>query len=125
MIDDTSPPTPPAPPPPRLLDQLRQATRERGHPEPTVAAFADWNRRFILFHGKRHPRDMGAAEVGQFLDSVARTEQDPVPAIAASRDALDRPFQFSTATNKPDEVKKWQAERAKYPEAAPVSGEKK
>jgi integron integrase len=54
-----------------------------------VAAFADWNRRFILFHGKRHPRDMGLPEVGQFLDSVARTEKDPVPAVAAGRDALE------------------------------------
>ena len=63
--------------------------------------------------------------MGQFLDSVARTEPDPVPAIAASRDALDRPIELSTATNKPDEVKKWQAEPANYPEAAPVSGEKK
>ena len=49
MTDNTSPSTPSASPPPRLLDQLRQAARERGHPEPTVAAFADWNRRFILF----------------------------------------------------------------------------
>ena len=89
MIDDTSPPTAPAPPPPRLLDQLRQAARERGHAAPTVAAFADWSRRFILFHGKRHPRDMGLPEVGRFLDSVAHTEKDAVPAIAASRGALD------------------------------------
>jgi hypothetical protein len=83
MSDDTSP-SPPSPPP-RLLDQLRQAARERGHPEPTVAAFANWNRRFLLFHGKRHPRDLGLLEIGQFPDSVARNEKDPVPVIAASR----------------------------------------
>jgi hypothetical protein len=79
----------PAPPPRRLLDQLRQASRQRGHSEPTVSAFADGSRRFILFHGKRHLGDLGRAEVGQFLDSVARTEKNPVPAKAASRDALD------------------------------------
>ena len=79
-------PTPPAPP---LLEQLRQVARHRGHPEPTVAAFADWCRKFILFHSKRHPRELGLTEVGRFLDSVAQTEKDPVRAIAASRDALD------------------------------------
>ncbi len=40
-------------------------------------------------------------------------------------EALDRLIELSTATNKPDEVKKWQAERAKYPEAARTPGEKK
>jgi len=35
-------------PPPRLLEQVCQAARQCGHPEPTVAAFANWNRRFIL-----------------------------------------------------------------------------
>ena len=40
--------------PPRLLGQLCQAARQRGHPEPTVAAFVDWNRRFILFQ-YQHP----------------------------------------------------------------------
>jgi hypothetical protein len=89
MSDDVLPSTPPAPPPPRLLDQLREAARRRGHPEPAVAAFADWSRRYILFHGKRHPRELGLPEVVQFLESVARTEKDPVPALAASRDALD------------------------------------
>jgi integron integrase len=77
------------PAPPRLLDQLRLTARQRGHTEPTVAAFADWSRRFILFHGKRHPRELGRTEVGQFLESVAQTEKDPVRALAAGRDALD------------------------------------
>ena len=45
-----------------------------------------------------------------------------VPAIL---EALDRPIDLSTATNKPDDVKTWQAERAKYPAAAPISGDKK
>jgi hypothetical protein len=80
----------PLPPrPPRLLDQLRLTARRRGHSEPSVAAFADWSLRFILFHGKRHPRELGLTEVGQFLESVAQTAKDPVPALAASRDALD------------------------------------
>jgi integron integrase len=85
-----TPPTSPLPPaPPRLLDQLRLTARQRGHAEPTVTAFADWSRRFILFHGKRHPRDLGLVEIGQFLESIAQTAKDPVRALAAGRDALD------------------------------------
>jgi site-specific recombinase XerD len=83
--------TPLATPPqaPRLLDQLQLVAWQRGHAASTIAAFADWCRRFILFHNKRHPSEMGLSEIGQFLEAVARSEKDPVRAIAASRDALD------------------------------------
>ncbi len=95
MNDDPVPHPSPAPslPPPCLLDQLRQAARQRGHPEATVTAYADCCRRFILFHGKQHPRELGLAEVGQFLQSVAQTDKDPVRAIALGRDALDFLYQ--------------------------------
>src|SRR5258707_1283255 len=79
----------PSAPPLRLLDQLRLAARRLGHPERTVAAFADWAHRFILFHNKRHPREMGLAEVGQFFESIARSDKDPIVALDASRAALD------------------------------------
>ncbi len=75
--------------PTALVDQLRQSARLRGHDEPTVAAFADWVRRFILFNAKRHPRALGLTEVGQFLQFVARTETDPVAALALGQTALD------------------------------------
>jgi hypothetical protein len=94
MNGDRNPPTAPQTPaaepaPPPLLDQLRQTARQRGHAEPSVAAFADWSRRFILFHGKRHPGELGLPEIGQFLASIAHTEKDPLRALAASRAALD------------------------------------
>ena len=47
------------------------------------------------------------------------------PSRARLPEALDRLIELFTATNKPEDVKKWQAERGKYPEAAPVPGEKK
>jgi hypothetical protein len=50
-----------------LLDQLQVAARQHGYDERTIAAFSDWARHFILFHSKRHPRDLGLPEVGQFL----------------------------------------------------------
>jgi hypothetical protein len=74
---------------PRLLDELRRTAQQRGHPARTVEALADWSLRFIRFHGRRHPREMGLTEVGQFLESVAQTEKEPVRALAAARDALD------------------------------------
>jgi hypothetical protein len=76
-------------PTPRLLDQLQLTARQHGHDEPTVASFADWCRRFLLFHNKRHPRDMGLTEIGQFLEWVARTAKDPLRALAGSRAALE------------------------------------
>ncbi|MBI4756786.1 MAG: integron integrase [Betaproteobacteria bacterium] len=57
--------------PPKLLDQLRTAIRVRHYSLRTEQAYVDWSRRFILFHGKRHPREMGAAEVAAFLSHLA------------------------------------------------------
>jgi len=58
-------------PPPRLLDQLREQLRVRHYSLRTEDAYVDWVRRFILFQGKRHPREMGAAEVQAFLSHLA------------------------------------------------------
>ena len=55
----------------RLLDQLRDATRTRHYSIRTEKCYADWVRRFILFHNKRHPREMGAPEVEAFLTHLA------------------------------------------------------
>jgi integron integrase len=62
---------PPAPRPPKLLDQLRAACRVRHYSIRTEDAYHDCCRRFILYHGKRHPADMGAAEVSAFLTHLA------------------------------------------------------
>lgn len=56
---------------PRLLDQLRAATRTKHYSQRTEQAYVHWARHFILFHKKRHPVDMGEAEVGQFLQHLA------------------------------------------------------
>lgn len=57
--------------PTRLLDRLRNATRVRHYSIRTEGVYVDWARRFILFHGKRHPLDLGAAEVAAFLTHLA------------------------------------------------------
>jgi len=52
-----------APPPLRLLDQVRARIRVKHCALRTEKVYVDWVKRFILFHGKRHPRELGAAEV--------------------------------------------------------------
>ncbi|HWK74396.1 MAG TPA: integron integrase [Povalibacter sp.] len=56
---------------PRLLDQVRELIRIRHYSIRTEQAYLQWIRRFILFHNKRHPRDMGAPEVTAFLSDLA------------------------------------------------------
>jgi len=57
--------------PPRLLEQMRAVIRARHYSLRTEETYLGWVKRFILFHGKRHPRDMGAQEVQQFLSHLA------------------------------------------------------
>ncbi len=56
---------------PRLLDQVRERCRVKHYSIRTEAAYTDWIRRFILFHNKRHPREMGAPEVEAYLTHLA------------------------------------------------------
>ncbi|HTP65708.1 MAG TPA: phage integrase N-terminal SAM-like domain-containing protein [Geobacteraceae bacterium] len=55
---------------PRLLDQVRSAIRIRHYSYRTEQSYVHWIVRYILFHKKRHPKDMGAAEVGSFLSHL-------------------------------------------------------
>jgi integron integrase len=56
---------------PRLLDQVREVIRTRHYSYRTEEAYVGWIRRFILFHGKRHPAEMGPPEITQFLTALA------------------------------------------------------
>ncbi len=56
---------------PRLLDEVRRHLRLKHYSLRTERAYLGWIRRFILFHGKRHPRAMGATEVTAFLSDLA------------------------------------------------------
>ena len=62
---------PPAPQQPRLLDRVRAALRARHYSRRTEKAYVHWIKRYIFFHGKRHPAEMGAAEVTAFLTALA------------------------------------------------------
>ncbi len=59
------------PRPPKLLDRVREANRLRHGSRSTEKSYVGWIRRYILFHGKRRPAEMGAPEVTRFLSSLA------------------------------------------------------
>lgn len=56
---------------PKLLDRVRWHLRAKHYSIRTEEAYVNWIRRFILFHGKRHPDEMGEAEISQFLSHLA------------------------------------------------------
>ncbi len=56
---------------PKLLDLLRDRLRLKHYSIRTETQYVQWVRRFILFHGKRHPQEMGAKEVEAFLTHLA------------------------------------------------------
>ncbi len=67
-VHETSPAEPAKP---RLLDRVRTALRSRHYSRRTEEAYVAWIRRYILFHGKRHPMEMGAPEITRFLSFLA------------------------------------------------------
>jgi site-specific recombinase XerD len=56
---------------PRLLEEVRRVCRVRHLSLRTEQAYSQWVRRYVLFHHKRHPRDMGEAEIRAFISHLA------------------------------------------------------
>ncbi len=56
--------------PVKLLDRVRQCIRLKGYSIRTEKTYVSWIKRFILFHGKRHPQDMGKHEIEAFLSDL-------------------------------------------------------
>ncbi|NOT86355.1 MAG: integron integrase [Methylococcaceae bacterium] len=64
-------PNPSTPNPPKLLEQVAAKCRVKHYSIRTERAYVDWIKRFILHHDKRHPKDMGAAEIEAYLSHLA------------------------------------------------------
>ncbi len=62
---------PDKPTPPKLLEQVVAKMRIKHYSLRTEKTYVDWIKRFIWHHGKRHPKEMGAAEVEAFLTYLA------------------------------------------------------
>lgn len=60
---------------PKLLERMRNHPRTRHYSIRTEQAYIDWTRRFTLFHGKRHPWEIGAAEFEALLSHLAVERQ--------------------------------------------------
>jgi integron integrase len=58
-------------PPRKLLDQVRDVIRLKHYSYRTEETYVQWIRRYILFHNKRHPKDMGVPEIEAFLTHLA------------------------------------------------------
>src|SRR5258708_15927161 len=57
----------------KLLDQLSEVMRFKHYSIRTETTYREWVKRYIFFHGKRHPREMGSMEVSRFLSDLAVT----------------------------------------------------
>ena len=55
----------------KLLDQVRHVIRKRHYSIRTEQAYTDWIKRFILFHEKKHPKDMGESEISKYISYLA------------------------------------------------------
>ena len=55
----------------RLLELVRRRMRERRYSPRTIEAYLFWIKRYILFHDRRHPRDLGEPEVSRYLSFLA------------------------------------------------------
>lgn len=108
----------PAPPrPPKLLDQLRDAIRRKHLSLATEQAYVQWCKRFILFHDKRHPKDMGEVEIRAFLTDLAVTRN---VAASTQNQALNALVFLYTHVLERGLGSFGEVERAKRPERLPV-----
>jgi len=61
--------------PKKLLDQVREVIRLKHYSIRTEEAYVNWIRRYIFFHNKRHPKEMGSREIEDFLTHLAVNER--------------------------------------------------
>lgn len=59
----------------KLLEQLADKIRMKHYSRKTMASYVSWAKRYILFHGKRHPREMGKPEIEQYLNHLANAKK--------------------------------------------------
>lgn len=110
---------------PRLLDQVRQALRRKHYSMRTEEAYVSWIKRYMLFHDKRHPRDMGAPEVTAFLTHLAVDEQ--VAASTQNQALAALLFLYRNVMNQPlegtlDAVRAKQPHRPQPRRGSPPAG---
>ena len=102
---------------PKLLDQVRNTLRLKHYSLDTEKAYVGWIKRFIFFHEKRHPLDMGADEIRNFLTYLAVSDK---VAASTQNQALNAiVFLYKQVLHK-DPGDFSSAVRAKCPQRLPV-----
>jgi len=74
--------------PKKLLDQVRDAIQLKHYSIRTEESYVDWIRRYILFHNKRHPQEMGVPEIEAFLTHLATQQNVAASTQNQARSAL-------------------------------------
>ncbi|PSB05853.1 integron integrase [filamentous cyanobacterium CCP1] len=105
------------PQPPRLLDQVRQSIRLKHFSLKTEKSYVYYIRDFILFHSKRHPKEMGVDEIRAYLSHLATDRRVAASTQTVALSALLFLYRQVLQVELPyiDEI-----ERAKRPERVPV-----
>ena len=86
-------------PKPKLLDQVRQAIRVKNYSYRTEQAYVLWVRRYILYHDRRHPAEMGEPEVEAFLTYLAAIAKPVSPHPSSSRRSGSSTSSFTRTRN--------------------------
>jgi len=102
---------------PKLMQRVREAIRVRHYSIRTEEAYCFWIKRFIFYHNKRHPLEMGAEEVAQFLTHLACEKNVAASTQNQALNALN--FLYKVVLNKPFGVLP-SVTRAKRPENLPT-----
>jgi integron integrase len=102
---------------PKLLDQVRDVIRRKHYSIRTEQAYIDWIKRFIIYHGKRHPGEMAEEEVAEFLTHLAR---DLNVAVSTQNQALSALLFLYKEVLKHEIGWLQKVERAKKPPKLPV-----
>jgi hypothetical protein len=77
-------------PNPKLLDQVRSSLRIKHYSYKTEKSYIYWIRKYIFFHEKKHPKDMGTYEIREFLNHLARDRQVAATTQNQALNALTR-----------------------------------
>ena len=101
----------------KLLDQVRDVIRKRHYSIRTEEAYVQWIKRFILFHGKRHPKDMGEKEIAAYISYLASHGK---VASSTQNQALNAIIFLYKQVLKIEIGDLGRMERAKKPERLPV-----
>jgi len=86
---------------PKLLDRARSDLRVKRYSIRTEKAYIDWIRRFILFHGKRHPNEMGEQKISAFLAHLAVDRNVAASTQNQAFCALSRRWRYGLGLGRP------------------------